>query len=219
MSPPASCRRRRIRLLAARRNLAAVAERAGHEVELQSVADGGPTLDLRRFDVVAFSISSSATYGVLLQARESALIRPEALLLAGGVHANFYPERTLRDFKVHAVGVGEGEITFLECLARRREPHRLARPSSSPIAHGGWDAPEPGQVYVGRARVHGGRAAKNHSVKRDYIVDEPLHGTHVVIFDDVYDTGGSLRSMAQAALRAGAKSCSGLVIAQRMPAP
>jgi phosphoribosylpyrophosphate synthetase len=72
-------------------------------------------------------------------------------------------------------------------------------------------------VYVGRARVHGGRAAKNHSVKRDYIVDESLDGTHVVIFDDVYDTGGSLRSMAQAALRAGAKSCSGLVIAQRMP--
>jgi anaerobic magnesium-protoporphyrin IX monomethyl ester cyclase len=105
--------------------LAAVAERAGHEVELQSVADGGRMLDLRRFDVVAFSISSSATYGVLLQARESALIRPDALLLAGGVHANFYPERTLRDFKVHAVGVGEGEMTFLECLARRREPHRL----------------------------------------------------------------------------------------------
>jgi hypothetical protein len=77
----------------------------------------------------------------------------------------------------------------------------------------GLDVP----VYVGRSRVHGGRAAKNHTVKRDYVVDESLGGLDVVIFDDVYKTGSSLRAMAQAAVHAGARSCAGLVIARRLP--
>lgn len=97
--------------------LAAAAEAAGHEVKVFKVWPGSAQLDLRSFDAVGFSISSSATYGVLKAARESALIEPNALVMAGGVHANFYPERTLLDYRADVVGVGECEETILELLA------------------------------------------------------------------------------------------------------
>ena len=97
--------------------LAAAAERAGHEVEIFKVGPASEQLDLRGFDAVGFSISSSATYGVLRDARECALIDPGTLVMAGGVHANFYPEQTLLDYRADVVGVGEGEETILELLA------------------------------------------------------------------------------------------------------
>ncbi|WP_027004804.1 B12-binding domain-containing radical SAM protein [Conexibacter woesei] len=106
--------------------LAAVAEEAGHEVVLMRIQEDAPDVNLKGFDVVGFSISSSATYGVMLRARRTASLRPDALLLAGGVHANFYPEQTLADFGVHAVGVGEGEAALLECIDRRHAPDRLS---------------------------------------------------------------------------------------------
>jgi hypothetical protein len=71
-------------------------------------------------------------------------------------------------------------------------------------------------VYMGRARVRGGRAAKNHAVKRQYDVDKRLDDMSVVIFDDVYDTGSSLNALASAAVAAGAKDCTGLVIARKL---
>ncbi|WP_027004805.1 phosphoribosyltransferase [Conexibacter woesei] len=71
-------------------------------------------------------------------------------------------------------------------------------------------------VYIGRARVQGGRAAKNHAVKRQYDVDTRLDDMSVVIFDDVYDTGSSLYALASAAIAAGAKNCAGLVIARKL---
>jgi len=106
--------------------LAAAAERAGHDVALFPVASGQAAIDLWRFDVVGFSLASSATYGAMLAARRSAQLRPGALLLAGGVHANFYPARTLMDFEVDGVAEDGVEQTFLDCLDCVGAPARLA---------------------------------------------------------------------------------------------
>ena len=96
--------------------LAAVAEQAGHEVEVLKVSPGSEGLDLSGFDAVGFSLSSSATYGVVKRSRERSLYAPGALIMAGGVHANLYPERTLLDLHPDVVAVGDGEETILELL-------------------------------------------------------------------------------------------------------
>jgi anaerobic magnesium-protoporphyrin IX monomethyl ester cyclase len=97
--------------------LAAAAQQAGHEVTIFKVAPGQETLDLRRFDAVGYSLSSSATYGVIKRARETSQYSHGKLIMAGGVHANLYPESTLLDLRPHVVGFGEGEQTILDLLA------------------------------------------------------------------------------------------------------
>src|SRR6188472_4381889 len=72
--------------------LAAVCEQAGHEVVIEKVTPDRTALDLSGFDAVGFSLASSATYGVMLQARRRSVIRDDALVMVGGVHCNFYPE-------------------------------------------------------------------------------------------------------------------------------
>ncbi|MEU6379253.1 radical SAM protein [Streptomyces sp. NPDC046909] len=96
--------------------LAAVAEQAGHEVSVFAVTDEHWTLDLRCFEAVGFSIPSSATYGVIKQARIDSLYADDPLIMVGGVHPSFYPERTLIDIAPHVVGIGEGEATLLDLL-------------------------------------------------------------------------------------------------------
>ncbi|MEO3807691.1 radical SAM protein [Sphaerisporangium sp. B11E5] len=96
--------------------LAAVAEHAGHHVEIRRVAPGHTSLDLTGFDAVGFSLASSATYGLMVQARRASAIDPGALVMAGGVHANFYPAETLRDLNAHVVADGEAEQVLLELL-------------------------------------------------------------------------------------------------------
>jgi radical SAM superfamily enzyme YgiQ (UPF0313 family) len=97
--------------------LAAAAEAAGHQVEIFRVSPGHETLDLHTFDAVGYSVSASATFGVIRQARLTSRHAEGALVMAGGVHANLYPEQTLRDLGVDVVGVGDGEETFVELLA------------------------------------------------------------------------------------------------------
>jgi len=108
--------------------LAASAEQAGHEVAIFKVSPGYETLDLRGFDAIGYSLSSSATYGVIKRARQTSQHSPDALIMAGGVHANFYPEQTLLDLRPHVVGVGEGEQTILDLLeeGRSRRFERVA---------------------------------------------------------------------------------------------
>lgn len=103
--------------------LAAVMENSGVDVQVLKVTQDHTTLDLRGFDAVAFSISSSATYGLIKEARFNSLYSGDPLIMVGGVHSNFYPEETLLDLRPHVVGVGEGEITILELL----EEHRARR--------------------------------------------------------------------------------------------
>ena len=96
--------------------LAAVMEDAGVEVQMLKVSPENTDLDLRGFDAVAFSIPSSATYGLIKEARFKSIYSGDPLIMVGGVHANFYPEETLEDIQPHVVGIGEGERTILELL-------------------------------------------------------------------------------------------------------
>jgi len=54
------------------------------------------------------------------KARFTSSYSGDPLLMIGGVHVNFFPERSLKEFAVHAAGVGEGEETILELLERGR---------------------------------------------------------------------------------------------------
>ncbi len=98
--------------------LAAVLEDAGHEVAVVQVRPDDLALDLTGFEAVGFSLASSATYGFMAAARAHSRIDPEALVMVGGVHANFYPDDALRDFAADIVCVGESEETILDVLAR-----------------------------------------------------------------------------------------------------
>jgi radical SAM superfamily enzyme YgiQ (UPF0313 family) len=97
--------------------LSAIIEQAGHGVQVFKVVPGDESLDLRAFDAVAFSIPSSATYGIMKKARFTSLYFGDPLLMVGGVHVNFYPEKSLADFEVDVAGIGECEETILELLA------------------------------------------------------------------------------------------------------
>lgn len=128
--------------------LAAVAEQAGHEVVIEKVAPDHTTLDLSGFDAVGFSLASSATYGIMLAARVNSTIHPDALVMVGGVHCNFFPESSLADFRADVAADGEAEETILDILdhahtrdfasvpgvlwregdeVRRSQPHRLMK--------------------------------------------------------------------------------------------
>lgn len=93
-----------------------VSAQNGVEVKVFSVESTQDTLDLTEFDVVAFSISSSVTYDLIKSVRLNSAYANDALLIAGGVHANIFPEQTLLGLDVHAVCVGHGEETILELL-------------------------------------------------------------------------------------------------------
>jgi radical SAM superfamily enzyme YgiQ (UPF0313 family) len=98
--------------------LAAVAEGAGNEVAVEAVTPGRTCLDLTGYDAVGFSLASSATYGLMLQARRESALHPAALVMVGGVHCNFYPESSLADFGASVAAYGESEDTILDILAR-----------------------------------------------------------------------------------------------------
>lgn len=164
--------------------LAAVAEAAGYDVEIRAV-DGRSVdpIDLSGADVVGYSISSSATYGVMLAARRRTLLREDALTLAGGVHANFYPERTLRDFDVRVVATGESEALLLDLLGRGASDEVLSD--------------LPGVTFFNGE----GRLVRNPARRpnRDALVALPLPARHLLPIDDVVMTdrlGGTDLRMA-----------------------
>lgn len=96
--------------------IAASIESAGHDVSIVKLDPDKLTPDLSAFEVVAFSISASATFNMFLECRLKSSFRPNVLLMAGGVHANLFPEQTLIDLMVDVVGIGECEDTVLEIL-------------------------------------------------------------------------------------------------------
>ena len=130
--------------------LAAVIEDAGHEVSVQKVTPTGTLLDLTGFDAVGFSLASSVTYGVMRRARDDAAIRDDALIMVGGVHANFYPAQSLVDFRAHVLCQGESERTILEVLARAADGSRsFAGIVGTWWMDGGWLRQERPRAQIG----------------------------------------------------------------------
>lgn len=95
--------------------LAAVAEREGYEVEIRDVTLG-ESLDLKKYDVIGFSIPSSATYGIIREVRFRSQYKEGAKILVGGVHPTLYPIETLKDLRPDILVAGEGEDVFIEIL-------------------------------------------------------------------------------------------------------
>lgn len=100
-----------------------VSAQNGVEVKAFSVDSAQDILDLTEFDAVAFSIPSSVTYDLIKSVRSNSVYASDALLIAGGVHVNIFPEQTLLDFKVHAVCIGHGDETILELLREKTTKH------------------------------------------------------------------------------------------------
>jgi radical SAM superfamily enzyme YgiQ (UPF0313 family) len=99
--------------------LAAAIRNADHHVEIQKVTKTDPVRDLTCYDAIGFSLASSATYGIMLAARRQARIDDDALVMVGGVHANFYPGESLRDFAADIVSTGESDETIVQILDHR----------------------------------------------------------------------------------------------------
>ncbi len=96
--------------------LSSMMENAGHSVDVYPISKDNFKLNLSSYDAVGFSIPSSATLGTIKKSCETSSYKPNALKMAGGVHANLYPEQTLTELHVDIVGVGECENTILEIL-------------------------------------------------------------------------------------------------------
>jgi len=100
--------------------LSSMMELNGIKVEVFSISKDRTFLDLRGFDAVGFSIPSSATFGITKETRFNSLYSDNTLIMAGGVHANLYPEQTLREIMPDVVGVGECENTIIEILQEHK---------------------------------------------------------------------------------------------------
>lgn len=96
--------------------LAAVIEQKGVEVRIFRVSNEAYTLDLREYDIVGFSISSSVTYSVLKKVRDSSQYKENVLLIAGGIHTTIFSENVIRELRVDIACIGEGENTISEIL-------------------------------------------------------------------------------------------------------
>ncbi len=99
--------------------LAPVIAADGHHVDILKVSPDTSRLDLREYDAVGFSLSSSATYGIMLAARNQSQFHEDALIMVGGVHCNFYPEMSLRDFRAHVASYGESEETICQIIQQK----------------------------------------------------------------------------------------------------
>lgn len=99
-------------------SLAAAAERDGHDVSMLNINGESKPYDLRSFDAVGFSLSSSATYPDMLTAWQVALVDSQALIMLGGIHCQLYPEQCLADFGGHVAAVTDAETIINPILER-----------------------------------------------------------------------------------------------------
>lgn len=96
--------------------LAAVIEQKGIDVTLYRVSNEQYRFDLREYDIVGFSISSSVTYSILKKVREYSQFSDNVLLIAGGIHTTIFPENVIDDLKVDIACIGEEKIQFQRLL-------------------------------------------------------------------------------------------------------
>jgi len=96
--------------------LAAVIEEKGFNVTVLRVSNEKFKLDLSEYDIVGFSFSSSVTYNLLKKAKLQSLFSENVLTIAGGIHAEIFPDDIINECKIDVVCVGEGENIILEII-------------------------------------------------------------------------------------------------------
>jgi hypothetical protein len=102
--------------------LAAVIEQAGHHITVEAVTPSRTCLDLRGYDAAGFSLASSATYGLMLQARRQSTFAEHA--------PRSEYKRTVREVDVLFVGrVGLGVLAGGRaiCQPQSHHPHQQRR--------------------------------------------------------------------------------------------
>jgi len=97
--------------------LAAIAEQAGYVVDILPISMEVRSLDLTEYDVVGFSISSSATYNIVKVVRNGSKYKDSVTIMVGGVHATIYSLLTFQDLHPDVLCVGDGEHCFIEILS------------------------------------------------------------------------------------------------------
>ena len=94
--------------------LASSLEKEGYDVTIKAASLEHHALDFRNYDLVGFSISSSAAYPLILKTRKSGIYKENSILVAGGIHASLYPLKVLNELNVDIISYGEGEKTICE---------------------------------------------------------------------------------------------------------
>lgn len=94
--------------------LAAILEKNGIKVNIFKVNKSSTRCDFRDYDIIGFSIPSSATYGIVKESRFSSMYSNNPTITVGGVHPSFFPEKTLVEFQANLVVIGSGEKTIIE---------------------------------------------------------------------------------------------------------
>lgn len=97
--------------------LAAFLEENNIEASILKISEDKAQCDFRSYDVVGFSIPSSAAYGMVKEARFTSSYSGNPLIAVGGVHPSFYPKETLIDFQADVVAIGSGEKTMVEIVS------------------------------------------------------------------------------------------------------
>ena len=103
--------------------LSSLANQAGHKISLGILSKENvfEKIQKERPDVVAYS-SSTGEHRLYLQFNNKLKsLRPEIKTIMGGMHATFFPERTLKDGNLDAVCIGEGDQAFSDFLERVSE--------------------------------------------------------------------------------------------------
>ena len=96
--------------------LAAIVEEKNYSVEIRSVSTENYKFDLREYDLVLYSLSSSCTYEMMKKSRRESLFNFSAKIFVGGIHASLYPHEVFKDFNANYLIKGEGEIALGEIL-------------------------------------------------------------------------------------------------------
>lgn len=94
--------------------LAAFLEENNIKVSIFKINKNKTRCDFRGYDVIGFSIPSSATYGMVKEARFTSSYSWDTTITVGGVHPSFYPEETIIDLQADIVVIGSGEKTIVE---------------------------------------------------------------------------------------------------------
>lgn len=96
--------------------LASVLEQKNIIVHVFPINKKDTQLNLSDYDIVGFSIPSSATYDIVKKSRFSSLYSGNPVIVAGGIHPSLYPQETLMEFQAQAVIIGSGERTLAEIV-------------------------------------------------------------------------------------------------------
>lgn len=96
--------------------LAAFLEENNFKVDVFKINSEKVCFNFHDYDVIGFSIPSSATYNLVKEARFGSQYSKNSTIALGGVHPSFYPEESLIEFQADVVAIGSGERTLLEIV-------------------------------------------------------------------------------------------------------